>query len=135
MKELYVLYDANCAMCRRCRDWLVRQPAFVRLRCIPLQSDECRRLFPAIDPLEPGRQLLVISDEGAVYRGASAWMMSLWALREHREQALRLSQPALLPFARLACEILSGNRYRISRWLFWNDRAEREGAECSASAL
>jgi len=52
--------------------------------------------FPGIDALKPGEQLLVISDEGAVYRGAHAWIMCLWALENYREHAQRLAHPALL---------------------------------------
>ena len=30
MRKLYVLYDAHCELCRRCRAWLSNEPAFVR---------------------------------------------------------------------------------------------------------
>jgi hypothetical protein len=44
--------------------------------------------------------------------------MCLWALREYREWSQRLAHPALLPLARRACELVSENRHKISRWLF-----------------
>ena len=72
MKCLYVLFDADCELCVRCGNWLAQQPAFVPLVFIAFQSDEAQRRFPGIDGLKPGEQLLVISDEGAVYRGAHA---------------------------------------------------------------
>ena len=71
MKCLYVLFDADCELCVRCRNWLMQQPAFVPLVFIAFQSDEAQRRFPGIDGLKPEEQLLVISDEGAVYRGAT----------------------------------------------------------------
>lgn len=43
--------------------------------------------------------------------------MCLYALKHYRHWAKRLSGPALLPLARQAFAILSGNRRRISRWL------------------
>jgi hypothetical protein len=43
--------------------------------------------------------------------------MCLYALRDYRELSLRLAHPALLPFARRFCELLSENRFRVSRWL------------------
>lgn len=119
MKCLYVLYDAKCAICRKCSEWLMRQTAYVPLNFIPLQSPMRQQLFPGIDAFGPGEQLLVVSDTGAVYRGGSAWVMCLWALREYRGHSIRLANPILLPFARIVCEVLSAIRYRISRWLFW----------------
>ena len=118
MKCLYVLFDADCELCVRCRNWLAQQPAFVPLVFIAFQSDEAQRRFPGIDALKPGEQLLVISVEGAVYRGAHAWIMCLWALDNYREHAQRLAHPALLPFAKLVCELLSRNRFFLSDVLF-----------------
>ena len=118
MKCLYDLFDADCELCVRCRNWLMKQPAFVPLFFVAFQSDEAHRRFSGIDALKPGEQLLVISDEGAVYRGASAWIMCLWALEKYREHAQRLAHPALLPFAKAVCELLSRNRFFLSDALF-----------------
>ena len=122
MKRLFVLYDAECAMCRRCRVWLSQQPAFVPLVFLPLQSPELACRFPGIERLRPGDELLVISDEGEVWRGERAWVTALWALREFREWSQRLASPLLLPFARRACELISDNRCSISKWFEASDR-------------
>jgi hypothetical protein len=61
--------------------------------------------------------LVIVSDDGAVYRDAHAWIMCLYALQDYREWSLRLAQPALLPLARKGFSLLSRNRGRISRWL------------------
>jgi predicted DCC family thiol-disulfide oxidoreductase YuxK len=129
MKCLYVLFDAECELCMRCRNWLMKQPAFVPLVFIAFQSDEAQQRFPGIDALKPGEQLLVISDEGAVYRGANAWIMCLWALENYREHAQRLANPVLLPLARTVCELLSRNRFFLSDILF------RENPETAAQKL
>jgi predicted DCC family thiol-disulfide oxidoreductase YuxK len=121
MKCLYVLYDSQCELCTRCRDWLMKQAAFVPLVFIPLQSNEVQRRFPGIDALKPAEQLLVISDEGSVYRGASAWIMCLWALQNYRQHAQRLATPGLLPLAQSVCELLSRNRFFLSDVLFQQD--------------
>lgn len=102
MKKLYVLFDAECALCARCREWLEHQAAFVELQFVPLQSSDLTRRFPGIGALKPNEQLLVVADTGEVYRGAHAWIMCLWALQEYRLAAQRLAQPVLLPFARIA---------------------------------
>jgi predicted DCC family thiol-disulfide oxidoreductase YuxK len=129
MKCLYVLFDAQCELCVRCRNWLMQEPAFVPLVFIAFQSDQAQRRFPGIDALKPGEQLLVISDEGAVYRGAQAWIMCLWALENHREHAQRLAHPVLLPLARTVCELLSPNRFFLSDILF------RQNPETAAQKL
>ena len=117
MKRLHVLYDGECALCRRVRAWLERQPAFVELAYIPLQSSEVTRRFPGIETFHPEEQLIVVSDSGELWRGESAWITILWALREYREWAARLAHPSLRPFARRACALVSENRYRVSEWL------------------
>jgi predicted DCC family thiol-disulfide oxidoreductase YuxK len=127
MKRLYVLFDAQCELCVRCRNWLRNQPAFVPLSFIALQSAEAQQRFPGIDALKPNEQLLVISDEGSVYRGAHAWIMCLWALRKYREHAQRLASPTLLPFARIFCELLSRNRFHLSEALFPQRRSQAAG--------
>jgi len=118
MNRLYVLFDAECELCVRCRNWLMKQPAFVPLCFIALQSAEARRRFPDIDALKPNEQLLVISDDGSVYRGAYAWIMCLWALQNYRGHAQRMAHPILLPFARIVCELLSRKRFFLSDALF-----------------
>jgi predicted DCC family thiol-disulfide oxidoreductase YuxK len=117
MKCLYILYDSECELCRRCRIWLGRQPAYVPLVFVPFQSPEAECRFPGLQSLEPGRELLVISDAGDVWQGGAAWVMCLWALAEFREWSLRLAHPALLPLARRLCEVVSASRDKISRWL------------------
>jgi predicted DCC family thiol-disulfide oxidoreductase YuxK len=116
MNRLYILYDSQCAFCRRCRVWLDRQPAFVPLTFIPLQSPEVGCRFPGIERLEPDKEIVVISDAGDVWQGGAAWVMCLWALYEYREWSQRLAHPALLPFARRACAFVSEHRQQFSRW-------------------
>ena len=130
MKSLYVLFDAECELCVRCRNWLMKQPSFVPLVFIAFQSDEAQRRFRGIDALNPGEQLLVISDEGAVYRGAHAWVMSLWALEDYREHAQRLAHPALLPLTKAVCELLSRNRFFLSNALFRQDPKSAASKVC-----
>jgi predicted DCC family thiol-disulfide oxidoreductase YuxK len=120
MRRLYVLFDEECSLCVSCGRWLVRQEAFIELRLIPFQSPEIARRFPGLkewDQLDLREKLVVVSDEGAVYQGQYAWIMCLYALCEYREWAQRLAHPALLPFARRACEMVSINRLAISRFL------------------
>jgi predicted DCC family thiol-disulfide oxidoreductase YuxK len=117
MKRLFVLYDRECALCGRIGHWLSLQPAYVHLVFIALQSPDLAHRFPTIERFSPEEQLVVISDLGEVWRGESAWITLLWALREYREWSLRLAHPALRPLARRACALVSENRRGLSRWL------------------
>jgi len=124
MKRLSVLYDEECELCRRLRIWLARQPVFVPLVFIPLQSHHVAHQFPGLERFHPEERLVVISDAGDLWRGESAWITVLWALREYREWSLRLAHPALRPFARRACALISENRHGLSRWLLRAGRNE-----------
>ncbi len=122
MKRLYVLYDSQCEYCRRCRIWLGRQPSYLPLVFLPFQSPEAECRFPGLKDLHPEKEIVVISDDGAVWQGGAAWVTCLWALREYREWSLRLAHPALLPLARKICIAVSANRYALSKWLRHDDR-------------
>jgi predicted DCC family thiol-disulfide oxidoreductase YuxK len=124
MRRLYVLFDDRCGLCSWARRWLAQQPAFLELSFFPAGSPLAARLFPGLArPGEPD-ELLVVSDEGGVYRGGRAWVMCLYALQEYREWALRLAHPALFPMARQAFALVSKRRARISRWLDLASEAE-----------
>ena len=120
MKRLYVLFDQECGLCLACGRWLARQEAFIELAFIPLQSPDIPRRFPGLREwpgLDLREKLVVVSDEGAVYQGQYAWIMCLFALRDYREWAQRLADPALLPFAKQVCELVSRNRLAITQFL------------------
>src|SRR5690349_9278433 len=115
MKYLTVFYDPQCGLCTRISQWLGMQPKWIPTRLVP--ANYAVRLYPALAERSFQEELVVVSSEGAVYMGDHAWLMCLYALRHYRPWATRLSQPALLPLARQAFAVLSGNRRRISKWL------------------
>ena len=117
MQKLFILYDERCGLCRWARRWLERQPAFLELEFLPADHEETRRRFPALASQGRPDELVVVSDEGGVYRGGSAWVMVLYALRDYREWSLRLGSTALLPLARPMFQLLSTHRGALSRWL------------------
>lgn len=114
MNRLTVLYDPTCGFCVRCRDWLARQPAFVPLEFCPAGTPEATRRFPELAATKQTEELVVIDDEGGIYRDTRAWLMCLWALMEYRDWSERLASPALLPLARGAFAFVSSRRRTIS---------------------
>ena len=128
MKTLFVLYDGDCHFCRRCRHWLAEQPTYLEMVFVVAESAEAHCRFPGIERYEATNELTVISDEGAVYQGPSAFIMCLYALVDFREWSLRLARPALLPFARQMFEIISNNRAGFSKWFRASTDEEMTGA-------
>ena len=114
MEKLTVLYDAWCGFCVSCRRWMEAQPAYVPLEFIPAGSAAALQAFPDLAAKQDPAELVAVDSDGAVYRGAHAWIMCLYVLRDYREWAQFLSRPTLLPLARQAFEMLSRNRKEIS---------------------
>lgn len=119
MKAISVFYDARCGMCRSVKTWLEQEPKFVALHFVPYDSRLAASLFPKISDWQPEREILALSDEGGLYRGAGAWILCLWATVRYREWSLRLARPALRPYAEKLCRVISQNRRRFSRLFRW----------------
>lgn len=135
MKRLYVFYDGECGLCGRFREWLQSQPAHLELMFCPFQSEEARRICPDLFNFQPDQQLIVLSDEGGIYAGEHAWLMCLYALREYRGWAKRLSNPALLPLVKRICLLVSHHRLTLSRALLQLPNQMMEDAVVSAGPL
>ena len=116
MRSLTVLYDARCGLCSNARRWLEGQAQIVPLELLAADSEETRRRYPTLAEAEP-EELVVVSDEGDVYRGPQAWIVCLWALQDYREWSFRFARPALLPMARGIVEWVSTRRHHLSRAL------------------
>jgi len=117
MRALTVLYDARCGFCSSCRTWLEEQRQLVPLEFVSAGSREASRRFPSLAASVAPEELIAVSDEGDVYRGADAWILCLWALDEYREWSFRLAHPSLRPLARRAFEWVSHRRRSLSKLL------------------
>ncbi|MFI6658284.1 thiol-disulfide oxidoreductase DCC family protein [Streptomyces sp. NPDC050523] len=114
VRRLTLLYDAECSLCTFLRDWLTRQPQLVPLELVPAGSEQARRRFPALDHRATLDDITAVGDAGQVYRGAAAWIVTLWALREHRPLAHRLSTPSGARLAKGA--VLAAAKWRGGQW-------------------
>src|SRR5262249_25124891 len=120
VKTLYVMYDAHCGLCTEVRNWLRRQPAYLKVHLLASDSEEARSLFPTLN----GGELAVVSDDGRVWLGDHAFIMCLWALRGFRRWARRLTAPMLRPLARQAFAAVSEHRHGVSSLLGLSDEFE-----------
>ena len=115
-----IVYDADCGLCTRAKDWMKQQDPLVALEFLPTGSPEARQRFPGL----PTGEVAVVANTGDVWFGNHAWVVCLWALREYRELAFRLTSPLLALMAREAFAVVSKNRYALSNML--RLRSDRE---------
>ncbi len=114
MRRLTILYDADCALCRRARAWLGRQSQYVPLVFVAAGGEEARGLFPGLDHDASLAEITVIADTGEIYRGPKAWIICLWALRRHRSTALAMRTPGAWWAAEAFIRQVSKNRNRFA---------------------
>lgn len=117
MTTLTVFYDAHCGLCSQFRKWMLGQAAYVRLEFLPFDSPGALARCPALPHLGADREIVVMSDDGSLWQGASAWVTCLWALREYREWSLRLASPGLLGMAKRVVCWISSHRISLSHLL------------------
>lgn len=110
VRSATVLYDPQCALCRRARQWLSAQSQLCRLELLAAGSEEAYLRFPGLDHASTTESLTVVADDGRVWQGDDAFLVCLWATREHRPAAVRLATPALRPMARRIFGLISDNR-------------------------
>jgi predicted DCC family thiol-disulfide oxidoreductase YuxK len=111
LRSLTVLYDPECRLCAFVSGWLRRQRKLVPVALVPVGSERARRLFPDLDHEgATRREVTVVGDAGQVYTGDSAWVVCLWALRDHRALSHTLTGPAGRRLARAA--VLGAAKYR-----------------------
>ncbi|MCW0219521.1 MAG: DUF393 domain-containing protein [Prosthecobacter sp.] len=124
MKTLTLFYDARCGLCSQVRQWLSRQPTYVRLEFIPYDSPEAAQRLPGIQHLRADQEIVVLADTGDVWQGAGAWVMCLWAMKEYRAWSVRLTSPVMQAMARKIVHWISANRIGVSRLMGFSSDAE-----------
>lgn len=121
-RRLTVVYDAECELCRRCRDWLAAQPTYCEVRLVAAQD---RALASSLRGLPTSSELVVVADTGQVWLGSGAFLVCLWATREYRSWSYRLSGPALAPLATRFFRAVSSRRGTLSALLAADECEDR----------
>ncbi|MDQ6936688.1 MAG: DUF393 domain-containing protein, partial [Actinomycetota bacterium] len=75
MRSATVLYDADCALCRRAKNWLESQVQLLPLEFVAAASAEARRRYPTLDHQATLRDLTVVGEAGEVWRAERAWVV------------------------------------------------------------
>lgn len=126
---LTVLYDEQCALCRRSAEWLLDQPCLVPVLLMPAGSSAARELYGSLPWF--GDQLVVVADSGEVWAGSAAFLVCLWALARYRELAFCLAAPSLAPLAERFFRWVSAKR---GKWSALFDHSPCGGPACSVGA-
>ena len=114
-RGITVLYDETCGLCRRARDWLLEQPALVRVQIVPAGHPEVQRRYAEAIP-SIGRELVVVDDQGRTWTGPEAFLVCMWATARYRAWSYRLSSRLLAPFSMRFFRHVSRRRHRLGRW-------------------
>lgn len=97
MERLTVLYDGDCPVCVHIAHWLGEAPQAVRLEPVDATSPAAIERFRRIPWL--GAELVVVADDGRVWAGPAAFLVTGWALSSWRWLAELAMSPLLLPLA------------------------------------
>ena len=114
-RSLIILFDPGCALCRRCRDWMLGENAQVKLEFVECTGAVARAHYGDIPWL--GDELVVVGDGGEVWAGSAAFLVCLWALEEWRDWSFRLSGPGFAPLAERFFLMVSAKRKTLSTFL------------------
>lgn len=117
MKTLTIFHDPQCGLCAAFKEWLNRQPKYVEARFIPYNAPAAARLFPGLQDMGAGKDVVVLADDGSWWQGETAWLTCLWITREYRPWSYRFKSPLLRPLVKRAIHLLAENRLTISRLL------------------
>ena len=125
-RAITVLYDPGCALCRRCRNWMLGEEAAVELKFVECTGADAKARYGDIPWL--GDELVVVGDGGEVWVGSAAFLVCLWALEEWRDWSWSLAGPAFAPLAERFFLFVSSRRKSFST-LLGKDH-ECEGGTC-----
>jgi len=117
-----IVYDASCGLCTRAKAWITEQTALVSVQFVAAESAAAGKRFPQL----PVGEVAVVANTGEAWFGDHAWIVCLWALRDYRDLAVRLTSPLLSLMAREAFTIVSKNRHVLSNLLRLQSEREIE---------
>jgi predicted DCC family thiol-disulfide oxidoreductase YuxK len=67
-----LIYDGNCAFCRRWAERVRRWDRHQRLELVPYQTSDLEARFPAVSKVECALRMHLVDASGDVYKGAAA---------------------------------------------------------------
>lgn len=124
--SLTVVYDSGCALCRRCRRWVMAQPQLVPFRFVAASEPWVQQWLGGLVPV--GDDLVVVDDGGRAWVGPDAFVVCLWGLNRYRSLAVRLQQAGGRLMAKHVFHSVSAGRGLASAFLT-SDPSDRPNCE------
>lgn len=107
--RLVLLYDAECAVCVRCRELIEARDALLPMRFVSCRSHEAKQRYGSIPFLV--HELVVVDEEtGAWWAGSAAFAIVLWSLAGWHVVAEILLSPLFVPFTDALFRWVSAHR-------------------------
>jgi predicted DCC family thiol-disulfide oxidoreductase YuxK len=130
--RLVLLYDAECAVCVRCRELIEARESLVPLRFVACRSQHAKNAYAAIPFLV--HELVVVDDDtGRWWAGSSAFVMTLWALSGWRWLAELLLTAPLLPTTHAVFSWITAHRADLA-WIVGAPSCENGACELPTHA-
>ena len=126
MAGLTVVYDSNCPLCRRCRQWVLGQSQLVSFRFVAASEPWVVSWLGSLVPV--GDELVVVDDQGATWVGPDAFIVCRWGLTRYRSLARRLQRPGAKTLAKQAFHLVSSGRSVASLFMKGDPSEEGIGA-------
>ncbi|MEK7286085.1 MAG: DUF393 domain-containing protein [Nitrospirota bacterium] len=105
------IYDANCRLCVSSKKWIERWDIKNNIQFIPFQSEEAKKKIPDIASLNRLDAMRVISPNGEISLGVSAFRTMLFFLPMGKIIALFFRLPGAFYFANKIYQVIAKNRY------------------------
>jgi predicted DCC family thiol-disulfide oxidoreductase YuxK len=126
MPTAVLLYDGQCPICLRARDWLAARIPAATLRMIPCQGTERAALAPQVAEADCLAAMHLVLPEGRVLAGEQAFPALLRMMPGYGPLAVLLGLPGPRHLAPHAYRWVARNRFLLSG-LF---RRKADGAAC-----
>lgn len=130
--SLTVVYDGGCALCQRCRQWVMAQPQLVPFQFVAASEPWVQRWLGGLVPV--GDDLVVVDDGGRAWVGPDAFVVCLWGLDRYRSLAIRLQQAGGRLMAKHIFHSVSAGRGVASLFLRSGDGALEMNIEAMSQA-
>lgn len=116
MKRAVLVYDGECAFCRRGMAWFQARDADARLEYLPRASEARRARFPQLDAPQYQGMMHVVLADGTLRSGAAAIAYALTRLRAPwwRGAGWLLQCSGVRQVAAMGYRWMARNRYRWS---------------------
>ena len=126
----WLLYDGDCAMCRRTVNWIGKRDTETQFEIIEFQIAPTPPMTPEI--YEACKKAMhVVTADGKILHGGRAMMFVLERINWGYEIVPRfLSLPPMIWFVELGYKLVAANRQFFSRFIFNRDERGKLQTQC-----